>query len=180
MARDTLALLLKNYDDLLARIDSHVAGVTTEFTSHIACRKGCDGCCKSLTLFPVEALALSRSFSTLRPADQARVLEAAPEDGRCPLLKGHACMLYEARPIICRTHGLPIYMEKDGHPMVDFCPENFKGVKELPKEALLDLDQLNALLTAVNQHFLSRINSDLPDRIPVSQALLLCREMEGD
>ncbi len=57
--------------------------------------------------------------------------------------------------------------------MVDFCPENFKGIQEIPKSALLDIDQLNTLLTAVNQNFIAHLDTDLPDRIPVSDALQL-------
>lgn len=94
------------------------------------------------------------------------------------LLVDHTCMVYPARPVICRTHGLPIYMEKEGRAQVDFCPENFKTVSELPREALLDIDHLNTLLIAVNQHFLEQLEADLPDRIPVSHALELWQQLE--
>ena len=177
---DTLNHLLNNYDDLVTRIDTHIHRVTERFESAVMCKKGCDACCKFLTLFPVEAFALSRAYDTLTRPAQARVQDEIDRNGeKCPLLIGHACMLYSARPIICRTHGLPLYMEKDGEVMVDFCPDNFRGVEALPNDALLDLDQLNTTITAVNQHFIAHINTVLPDRIPVSEALSLCRLLDA-
>jgi Fe-S-cluster containining protein len=179
MEQNTLDDLFKNYTDLLARVDAHIAEVMKTHEPHIACKKGCDDCCRFLNLFPVEAFALSRAFEALEESHRAKVLEqmeTAPD--RCPLLVNHVCMLYPARPIICRTHGFPIYMEKEGELMVDFCPENFKDLTTLPKEVLLDLDQLNILLTAVNQHFIAHFDGDLPDRIPVSQALDLWSSLD--
>ncbi len=168
--------LLKNYNDMLKRVDAHVQTVTDRYRDHIACKKGCDACCRFLNLFPVEAFALSRAFLALPENAQSLILKQIErEEDKCPLLIEHACLLYEARPVICRTHGFPLYLEKEEGAMVDFCPENFKGMTELPKEAMMSLDQLNTLLTAVNQHFMTNVEADLPDRIPVSQALFLCQ-----
>ena len=180
--------LLANYTALVDRIDTHTARVAAMFKEDMACRKGCDECCRFLSLFPVEALALGRAFEQLAPKNQEKIkrLINAPApgepDGKCPLLIDSICQLYPARPIICRTHGFPIYMEKDGEAWVDFCPKNFKDRSSFTKEALLSLDQLNATLTAVNAHFLSMLTDrelaqDLPDRIPVSLALTLCRDL---
>ncbi|WDP91317.1 MAG: YkgJ family cysteine cluster protein [Desulfobacter sp.] len=173
--------LFKNYNALIARIDAHTAAIQANWDGQIACKKGCDDCCRFLSLFPVEAFALSRAFCALAPPDREKVVDQARAgEEKCPLLVDHACMVYQARPVICRTHGLPIYMEKGGKVQVDFCPENFKGLTELPKEALLDIDQLNTLLAAVNGHFLENLDADLPDRIPVSEALELWQALETD
>ena len=182
MSDDDLDRLLKNYTDLLARVDAHIRQVEQDHADKIACKKGCDACCRPLNLFPVEALALARAFSALPQNAQQRLrqkiiarqdqVESRDSSG-CPLLMDHACLLYQARPVICRTHGFPIYMVKDGEALVDYCPENFKGMAHLPKEALLDLDQLNTLLTAINQHFITAIEADLPQRIPILEALFL-------
>ena len=64
-------------------------------------------------------------------------------------------------------------MEKDGKAVVDFCPRNFKGIKKLERSDMLDLDRMNTLLTAVNNHFINCFEDGLPDRIPVDQALEL-------
>lgn len=89
-------------------------------------------------------------------------------------------MLYEARPIICRTHGYPLYFEKDGKTLVDFCPKNFKGVSSFPKESLFDLEQLNTLLATINKQFIESIETDVPlaDRIAMSDALGLLDETD--
>ena len=115
-----------------------------------------------------------RAFSRLDAPCREKILEQARQTDRaCPLLVDHVCMVYEARPIICRTHGYPLYMEKEGRAMVDFCPKNFKGVKKLDRADMLDLDRMNTLLTAVNNHFIACFEDGLPDRIPVDQALEL-------
>ncbi|PIE60846.1 MAG: zinc/iron-chelating domain-containing protein [Desulfobacterales bacterium] len=166
--------LFKNYNILIQRIDAHTRSIMDNLGANIACKKGCDDCCQFLTLFPVEAFALSRAFAALSQHDRERVMsQARAGEDACPLLVDHVCMVYQARPVICRTHGFPIYLEKDGDIMVDFCTKNFKGIKEIPKSALLDIDQLNILLTAVNQNFMAHFDADLPDRIPVSDALQL-------
>lgn len=174
MSQSIFDELFKNYATLLSRVDAHIAQIMETQGSHIACKKGCDDCCRFLNLFPVEAFSLSRAFAALPEKKQNRILDKAKQgEDQCPLLIDHVCMLYPARPVICRTHGFPIYMKKEGEVMVDFCPENFKGMTSLPREAMLDLDQLNTLLSAVNQHFLDNLDADLPERIPVSRALTL-------
>ena len=168
--------LLKNYTELVARVDEHVLRLSRVHKDHLACKKGCHACCRHLSLFPVEAFVLSLAFSRLDASVRERVLDQARQsDKQCPLLVDHACMVYEARPIICRTHGYPLYMEKEGRAMVDFCPENFKGVKKLDRSDMLDLDRINTLLTAVNNHFVACFEKGLPERIPVDQALELYR-----
>jgi Fe-S-cluster containining protein len=183
MPEDILDTLLQNYTALVERIDAHTARVSDAYKDQMVCRKGCDSCCRFLSLFPVEALSLAAAFERLAPEDQAiveariRELDAPENQDNCPLLIDRACMLYSARPVICRTHGFPIYIEKEEGSLVDFCPENFKAAASFPKEALLSLEQLNTMLAAVNTHFLSLLEGELPDRIPIDQALYLCRSL---
>lgn len=179
MNPESLHDLLKNYQALLARVDAHVKQVTQDYSHKIACKKGCDSCCRFLTLFPVEAFAISAAFVKLDPSRQEPAL-ANPGEKKCPLLVNRECLLYEVRPIICRTHGFPLYFIKNGSPRVDFCPKNFTDMAQFPQKALLDLDQMNTLLAAINTLFLENIESfpPFPDRIPMSQALVLILDME--
>ncbi len=174
--------LLKNYRALLTRVDAHVNQVAQDYSRKIACKKGCDSCCRFLTLFPVEAFAVSTAFLHLDPACQnlVKANQENPDKKKCPLLVNHECLLYTARPIICRTHGFPLYFIKNGNPLVDFCPKNFTGMARFPQKALLDLDQMNTLLAAINTHFLETIepSTPFPDRIPMSQALVLIQDLE--
>lgn len=173
--------LLRNYDDLVRRVDDLCRRIETDYGAHLACRKGCDACCRHLSLFPVEAAALARGLDGLS-ADEAEgirhLARLAPAEAPCPLLREGACLLYRSRPIICRTHGLPLMAGDGRNRRLDWCPENFRGVKSLPNAAIIDLDVLNATLTAVNALFLSEIPAGaLPEkeRFFISEALQLDR-----
>ncbi len=176
MDRNHIKQLLINYDALVGKVDHFITHITKVFPDQIACKKGCDACCKFLTLFPVEAMALSDAFADLPEDIKIKVIRKAErQKNTCPLLIDKKCVLYPARPIICRTHGYPIYMEKNGKGLVDFCPENFKAVTSFKKELLLDIEQLNTLLSAINRRFMESIETDPPflDRIPISKAIFL-------
>ena len=172
--------LLKNYRALLKQVDAHIQQLEKTYSDKIACKKGCDSCCQFLNLFPVEAFALASAFLQTEKSsqDSVRAELKKPTTG-CPLLIDHQCRLYQARPIICRTHGYPLYLKKKGETLVDFCPENFKGMTSFPRSSLLDLEQLNTLLTAINTQFVASLEiKSFADRIPMSRALLLLEEME--
>ncbi len=186
-------VLLENYTALIEKIDDLVLGIEQKYTDHIACKKGCDSCCRFLNLFPVEAFALAIAFEQMPTNDQAKIIQniEAPfeqtnsepideMDEPCPLLINNSCALYLNRPIICRTHGYPIFMKKKEGSYIDFCPKNFKGFKNFPKDALISIEQLNTTLTAINQHFRGSIVTDppLPERIPISTALFLLSKQD--
>jgi uncharacterized protein len=172
MNRKMINTLLKNYGRLLARVDAHIKQVETKYSNEIVCKKGCDSCCRFLNLFPVEAFSLATAFCQM-DTGREQIMAGLEKGTGCPLLIKGQCSLYEARPIICRTHGYPLYFEKDGETLVDFCPKNFKGISCFPKESLFDLEQLNTILTAINKQFIESIETDFPlaERIPISDAL---------
>jgi hypothetical protein len=148
---------LNNYRALVSRVDELCAAVNREFAGEIACRAGCSGCCREITLFPVEAAALLAALAAL-PAETAAKLATTAADvtnDSCPLLAEGLCLVYDSRPIICRTHGLPLLLKVDGENRVDFCPENFRGVQSLPGTALINLDLLNHALVAINELFVA-------------------------
>ena len=164
-----------NYRTLVRRVDQHLDRIRELFPHHMACRRGCDACCRPLTLFPIEAMKLAIAFSTLDESTKERVYEKIKTDPDvCPLLWESQCLLYADRPIICRTHGFPIcFRETNEEIRVDFCPENFKGIASFPNETLLDIDALNTLLAVVNRHFLGSMAEPgfFPERMSVSEAL---------
>ena len=170
---------LQNYRSLTARVDALCQRIETEFGAHLACRKGCDECCRHLSLFHVEGAALAEALGN-RPAAQAasirRRARQSSVDGPCPLLDDGACLLYEARPIICRTHGLPLLIRLDGEQQVDCCPKNFRGVDSLPTPALINLEVLNATLATINALFVAEAFAGEPpreERLTIAEALLL-------
>jgi Fe-S-cluster containining protein len=166
---------LENYRQLTARVDALCKAIAATLGEQITCSAGCSSCCTSITVFPVEASALRVALKSLpdRQAEEIlrHVLEHA-EGERCPLLLHHRCLLYEARPIICRTHGLPIVYTTDGRPSSDCCPHNLTGTESLPGSSVIDLDKLNTLLVAVNSIYLSQTESAEPDvRVTIAEAL---------
>jgi hypothetical protein len=170
---------LHNYRNLVEKVNSLCQKIEAEYYEQLACRKGCDGCCLHFSLFWVEAVSLAVALHELPKSQIEHIREkarAASPDGPCPLLENGACLLYAARPIICRTHGLPILTTEDDKPTVDFCPKNFRGIGTLPGHAVIDLDRLNTLLTAINANFVAEFFQGKPaisDRVNIAEALLL-------
>jgi len=174
----TISDLLRNYLQLRKNVDRICRDIATAFGPHLACRAGCDGCCRQITLFPVEADALAAGLAAL-PEEQAghirNRVRTAPPDGPCPLLEDGLCLLYDHRPIICRTHGLPLLLETDGSRQVDFCPLNFQGLPSLPGNAVIDLDRLNEALAAVNSLFVAELADGAQrekERVSIAEALI--------
>lgn len=119
-----------------------------------------------MSVFAVEAAAVREAVEALPESLRARlehqahkVLEAESpgEPVACPMLVDDRCSIYESRPLICRTQGLPLLIEaEDGGAEVDFCPLNFTAegaVDDLDEDNLVPLDDLNLKLALVNlQH----------------------------
>ncbi|MBJ6752526.1 YkgJ family cysteine cluster protein [Geomonas anaerohicana] len=165
---------LENYLALLERIDEICRRTSETFSDHITCHAGCDACCRHLSIFAVEAAALKKALAEL-PADQAELVRAkareAHEGSPCPLLHDGLCLLYQARPIICRTHGLPLLLLREGERTIDFCPENFQGLPSIPGSAVIDLERLNMMLATINALYLQSFPG--PERLTIAQALTL-------
>ncbi len=64
--------------------------------------------------------------------------------------------MYDNRPLICRTHGLPLVSNSLTAGEVDCCPLNLPalaGVSELEADLVLDLDLLTENLMRLNLAF---------------------------
>lgn len=106
----------------------------------------------------------------------AQRLREEQSEGPCPLLLEDRCALYERRPLICRTHGLPVTLEElrqEGR-LFDVCPLNFNDQKP-SREDIIDLDTLNALLFTVNALFCEE-NGLSQERVLIAEALLRAAE----
>ena len=171
--------LLANYLELRARVDILCWQIGEKFDAHLACRAGCDGCCRHISLFWVEAAALAQALGELPAGEAARIRSRAAgvsPDSPCPLLENGRCLLYAARPIICRTHGLPLLAVQNGNRTVDFCPLNFRGIDSLPGSAVIDLDRLNTALATINTFFVAQFFNGTPpaqERISIAEALAI-------
>src|SRR5262249_10441631 len=145
----------------------------------ITCHTGCSDCCQrrfSVTAIEAEVVAgaLAALPASTREAMAARALaggDACPalevgDDGgvpdhaelrtassSAPHTPGGRCAIYEVRPLVCRSHGLPIRFTEDGRrslPLVDVCPRNFVGQGTLPADAVLDQTTLSTVLGALD------------------------------
>jgi Fe-S-cluster containining protein len=135
--------------------DAFFARVAAANASQISCGPGCNECCHpTLTVLPAEALAILLGLSRAAPEDLAALHE--PSGLRCCLLHPTTgrCVVYPLRPLICRTHGLPIqyanalWGEEEHASSVSCCPLNFQ--REIPKEAVLNGSLLAAQLLVAN------------------------------
>lgn len=168
------------YISLIEKVDVFCTRVKTECSDSVVCRRGCDSCCRHLTLFPVEAvhlrLAMISSPQDVRQIIQGKALSFThASEGPCPLLHEGGCLLYHARPLICRTHGYPILVDDGDSKRVDHCPLNFTSGKIIERHHILDLDTLNTTLTAINTLFVNEYPAGrtFPDRILMAEALVM-------
>ena len=176
---------IKKYHQLIAQLDEACGVIQEKYADQIACRKGCAGnCCRiHLSIFAIEGLALARSLEKV-PRDQAQHIrkKARNTAGRhpCPLLEDGACLMYDSRLVICRTHGLPMRIEYRSRQSIGFCQKNFQNFDPVPDDAVMDLDRINADLKALNREFFETYRGplELRERFTIGEALLLDFESE--
>ncbi len=162
-----------DYTRLLAKVDTFCARLKTVHAPQLLCRRGCCDCCKQdLHLLPLE-------FHFIRQGLTDRFAKAFNHHRRRPDIHQHSCLLlgngdcqlYEHRPIICRSHGLPLLITQDDQTWRDCCPKNFPTqppLNEFPESGLLHLERLNTILIMLNKRFCSRTGLDPAKRKSIS------------
>ncbi len=163
--------LLENYHRLLEKVDNLCEGIATLLGDALTCHAGCSSCCQAISVFPVEAAAMIEAVGELSAEQQKFLKEhfaVIPDDGSCPLLFNDRCLLYQARPIICRTHGFPVLLIEGQTKRVDVCPLNCRDMVQMPGEAIIDLDRLNELLVSINLLYMREFSIKLPEKIPLT------------
>jgi len=144
------------YEQLGAKVDAFFGRVRVRYPGALTCHQGCASCChQHLSVVVAEFRRVAAAALELPAADQEALrarLAAGRADPRCPLLDDvGACRVYAARPMICRSHGLPI--EAGAPSERDVCPLNFTAgppLEELDPGCVLDVERLNAILLAVD------------------------------
>lgn len=158
---------MSRYDELTAKVDGFFARVEARHADDMQCGSGCSDCCHvRLTITEVEAAAIRAHVATW-PPERRRTLAESGGDDRCAALDaGGRCRIYEARPIVCRSHGAPIRMRVPGSlPVIESCFRNFTQVEPDP-DCVLDQETLSALVLAVERE---AAGGDPRDRVELAR-----------
>jgi len=156
--------------DLHRRIDETAADLAVRQAGRLRCTRGCSSCClDGLSVRAVEAERIRRRQASL-------LRDARPHPpGACAFLDGFGtCRIYEDRPSVCRSQGLPlrVLFEDERGEIVehrDICPLNLEGGPPLER-----LDDEDCWLIGPHELQLAAIDADfLADAGPV------CAEGEG-
>lgn len=139
--------------ELTAKVDGFFARVASRHGDDMQCDTGCSDCCHvRLTVTSVEADAV-RTLVAALPAAAREALAAQARDStdRCAALDpAGRCSIYDARPIVCRSHGAPIRMRERGLPVIQSCHRNFTHT-EPAADCVMDQTTLSALVLAVDR-----------------------------
>ncbi|HEU0033486.1 MAG TPA: YkgJ family cysteine cluster protein [Kofleriaceae bacterium] len=135
--------------ELQAKVDAFFTRVQARHGADMQCGTGCSDCCQvELTISGVEADAI-RALAASWPAERRRAL-AIRGPGCAALDDAGRCRIYEARPLVCRSHGAPIRMRERSLPVITACPRNFTHT-EPDADCVLDQTTLSTLVLAVDR-----------------------------
>jgi uncharacterized protein len=108
------------------RVEGRARATREAFGGRWPCARGCDHCCRSLPHLPevtepewtriadgIDALPEQVRLGVLRRVHEEEGREGPRRNVVCPMLDEveGACLVYEARPVACRTYGF--YTERD-------------------------------------------------------------------
>ena len=155
-----------SYRRILQQADAHFRDVAAKMPEQLQCGRGCSFCCYGLFEIglgdvatigeAVRALApaarkqlIARAERVMQEVEHPNIREIDSDEKEeffertsaiaCPALnKNGECVIYENRPIVCRTFGLPI---RDADEYIgDICELNFtESTPEQQFEAAWDL-----------------------------------------
>ncbi len=119
------------------------------------CKKGCSACCvDDITVFEVEAENIKQNHIALLKREKPQ------KKGVCAFLdKNNACRIYENRPYVCRTQGLPFRwfdeIEDQFVELRDICPLNEEGepIESLEEEKCWTIGEFEAKLAELQKEF---------------------------
>jgi Fe-S-cluster containining protein len=122
--------------------------ILNKYPADMKCKEGCSKCCYTdISIFKVESERIEEWFSSKDVETQKKMRElwsTKNELGACSFLYGDKCSIYEARPVICRTQGVPLFLATEN--VLDYCPLNFESGDPV-KEDWLNLERLNTMLS---------------------------------
>ena len=141
---------ISHYISLRNRLDLDIKRLENMHSSHMQCSKACYHCCMNFGILPIEAFAIAQTFSNKTAFTKTETNE------QCIFLIHNLCSIYEHRPFICRTQGLPIVYEVDNQYQLSVCERNFTSQPDslFTPDNCLFMDDYNNELYALNIEFL--------------------------
>lgn len=146
---------IESYSELRDKIDSLSEKLENMHKKHMMCRAGCDLCCMDYSILPVEFYHI---LNRLKESEYSHTIPYSEDGESCVFLKDNKCAIYKERPIICRTHGLPLlYMNEDGGWELSACELNFTefNMDEFSDMNTFPQDTFNSELFMLNKEFIS-------------------------
>lgn len=161
------------YKTLRTEIDSHSENLSNEHSKQMQCKKGCDMCCIDYSIFPIEFHFILNDLKEKKIEFENSSIK---KKNVCLFLKNHVCSIYNQRPIICRTHGLPLlYANDDSEWELSACELNFTAFdfSKFTMENTLPQDKYNSKLFMLNKEYIT----DFQDKKYLEMDLIPIKEL---
>lgn len=148
------APMLALLDIFYRKVDEEIVRLADLHGNLLTCRRGCATCCiDELSVFAVEA-----AYIICHHPGLLKEMQPNPE-GACAFLdSAGGCRIYEHRPYVCRTQGLPfrwVEYQENGERTEwrDICPSNSENIAimELPEDACLTLGPFEGRLAELQE-----------------------------
>ena len=162
---------IQSYLSLRDEIDNRCRELYKLHAPHLQCKAGCDMCCMDFSILPVEYHAIKELAGEDLKKGQHNLRE-----GQCPFLIKHRCVIYHARPVICRTQGLPLLFMGEENWELSACELNFTDFDfgNFSEENTFPQDRYNSKLYMINKQFTENFpekNYGPTDLLPISSLL---------
>jgi uncharacterized protein len=145
--------LLNDFRKLRNEIEINCKHLHNLHLANTKCKKGCADCCMNFGLLPIEFYTILDDLKRLNFSINKQAI-----GDECIFLSDNQCTIYDFRPTICRSHGLPILdMDEEGEELqLSFCPLNFALVDDdyFALETSFRQDFYNSKTYMLNQKFL--------------------------
>jgi Fe-S-cluster containining protein len=123
-------------NDLYQKISDFEQKLKPSTKDKLVCNEGCSRCCYTdISIFQIEADNIREWFSHLSASSKESLRQKWREAPSvmenffnqtvpaCVFLKGESCTIYDVRPLICRTQGLPLMYKMEDQSFVDLSSE---------------------------------------------------------